>query len=115
MKILILFKSNTVSPTDRIAAWVERELRSETIAVDMAQVENENALQHYMDWCDKAIIIGPFAANIVERLADKPKLHLFADGVDTNMTVFFDKPESIQDQETKKLLIRRLQLFERFK
>lgn len=115
MKFLILFKSNSISPTDRIAAWVERELHGETIVVDLAQVENENALQHYMDWCDKAIIVGPFAPDITKRLADKPKLHLFANGVDTNITVFFDKPVSAQNQAIKKLLIHRLQLFEHFK
>ena len=115
MKLLILFKSNSVSPTDRIAAWLERELHGETIAVDVAQVENESALRHYINWCDKAIFVGPFAPDLVAQLADKPKLHLFADGVDTNVTIFFDKPESTQDQETRELLIRRLQLFERLK
>lgn len=115
MKLLILFKSNSQTPSDRIAAWIGRELHGETVAIDIAQITDGDALSHYVEWCDKAIIVGPFAPDIVARLADKPVLRLFANGVDPNTTLFFDEPENVQDRETKRKLIQRLHLFQRYK
>lgn len=115
MKLLILFKSNSQTPTDRIAAWIERELQGETVAIDVSQVSDQGALDHYIKWCDKAIFVGPFAPDIPTLLADKPVLRLFADGVGSNTTVFFDEPEDARDRETKRKLIQRLQLFQRYK
>lgn len=115
MKLLILFKSNSQTPTDRIAAWVERELRGETVAIDVAQISDQGALDHYVNWCDKAIFVGPFAPDMIAMFTDKPVLRLFADGVGPNTTLFFNDPEDARDRETKRKLIQRLQLFQRYK
>lgn len=110
MKVLILFKSIPDDTSDRIAAWVERELGGETVAIDVGQISDSAALTHYVERCDKAIVVGPVKFEDTV-LADKPVLRLFPDGAPSGTTLFFDKPETPTDQQMKAEVIRRLQLF----
>lgn len=111
MKFLILFATSIDSPDGRIAAWIEHELPQRTVAIDINEMNRPEPLQHYVDWCDRVVLVGQLNSTIVDQIAHKPNLHLFDNGISGDTTIFFDEPETDHDRKLKAETLDRLRQF----
>ena len=90
-----------------------QESGDETIVIDLGEADHIKPVQQYIEWCDRAIMVGSIQQEVITGLVHKPSLHLFADGVKQDTTLFFDEPETDKDLRTQTEILERLQQLRR--